>query len=252
MGAKYLSSNPVFHARTKHIEVDYHFVRERFPASHLPRPRPADPAPRSPAPFSRAPSPALPPPPPPHAHDARPSYRSVVGALQYLTLTRPNIAFPINKACQFLHAPTTVHWAAVKRILRYIKSCTNLGLKICKSSSMLVNGYSNADWAGCLDDKRSIGGFAIFLRIILFHGMPRNKRRYLGQALRLIKSPPAAKLWVDSMGAKYLSSNPVFHDRTKHIEVDYHFVRERVARKLLEIGLFLLVIKSWMASRRLL
>lgn len=95
-------------------------------------------------------------------HDAT-QYRSIVGALQYLTLTRPDIAFPVNKVCQFLHAPTTEHWSAVKRILRYLKSCTKLGLKICKSISMLVSAYSDADWAGCVDDRRSTGGFAVFL-----------------------------------------------------------------------------------------
>jgi hypothetical protein len=73
------------------------------------------------------------------------NYISVVGALQYLSLTRPDISFPVNKVCQFLYAPTTVHWAAVKRILRYLKQCTKLGLKISKSKSMLVSGYSDAD-----------------------------------------------------------------------------------------------------------
>ncbi|WVZ50557.1 hypothetical protein U9M48_001799 [Paspalum notatum var. saurae] len=90
-------------------------------------------------------------------------YRSIVGALQYLTLTRPDIAFSVNKVCQFLHAPTTVHWAAVKRILRYIKQSTKVGLKISKSKYMLVSAFSDADWAGSLDDRRSTGGFAIFL-----------------------------------------------------------------------------------------
>jgi hypothetical protein len=69
---------------------------------------------------------------------------SVVGALQYLTLTRPDISFAVNKVCQFLHASTMVHWAAVKRILRYLKSCTRVGLRIIKSRSLLVTGFSDA------------------------------------------------------------------------------------------------------------
>jgi histone deacetylase 1/2 len=90
-------------------------------------------------------------------------YRSLVGALQYLTLTRPDIAFAVNKVCWFLHAPTTSHWSAVKRILRYIRGTMNLGLKIALSKSMMISGFSDADWAGCIDDRRSTGGFAVYL-----------------------------------------------------------------------------------------
>ena len=90
------------------------------------------------------------------------TYRSVVGALQYLTLTRPDISFAVNKVCQYLHAPTTIHWAAVKRILRYLKHTMKIGLRICKTSSLLVSAFSDADWAGDLDDRRSTGGFAVF------------------------------------------------------------------------------------------
>nr|XP_020147974.1 uncharacterized mitochondrial protein AtMg00810-like [Aegilops tauschii subsp. strangulata] len=91
------------------------------------------------------------------------NYRSVVGALQYLTLTRPDISYSVNKACQYLHAPRTTHWTAVKRILRYLKFSEGLGLQITKSPSLLVTAYSDADWAGCADDRRSTGGFAVFL-----------------------------------------------------------------------------------------
>jgi histone deacetylase 1/2 len=79
-------------------------------------------------------------------------YRSVVGALQYLTLTRPDLSFSVNKVCQYLHAPTTVHWSAVKQFLRYVCGTLRLGLKVKKSSSMLVSAFSDADWAGCTDD----------------------------------------------------------------------------------------------------
>jgi hypothetical protein len=91
------------------------------------------------------------------------NYRSMVGGLQYLKLTRPDISFSVNKMCQFLQAPTTIHLTAVKRILRYVRGTADLGLQIIHSDSMLVSGFSDADWAGCVDDRRSTGGFAVFL-----------------------------------------------------------------------------------------
>jgi histone deacetylase 1/2 len=186
------------------------------------------------------------------------NYRSIVGGLQYLTLTRLDISFSVNKVCQFLHAPTDVHWSAVKRILRYVKSNTKIGLKISRSKSLVVSGFSDADWAGCLDDRRSTGGFAIFLGSNLVSWSARKQATVSRSSTEAeykavanataeimwiqillkeigIQAPRAGKLWCDNLGAKYLSSNPVFHARTKHIEVDYHFVRERVMRNLLQI-----------------
>jgi histone deacetylase 1/2 len=73
------------------------------------------------------------------------NYRSVVGALQYLTLIKPDISLAVNKVCQFLHAPTNVHWMAVKRILKYVRKDTKIGLKIIKCNSMLISGFSDSD-----------------------------------------------------------------------------------------------------------
>lgn len=80
-----------------------------------------------------------------------------------MILTQLDISFAINKVCQFLHAPTTVHWSTVKRILSYIHGTLNLGLKIGITKSMIVNAFSDTDSAGCVDDRRSTGGFAVYL-----------------------------------------------------------------------------------------
>jgi histone deacetylase 1/2 len=175
--------------------------------------------------------------------------RSVVGALQYLTLTRPDIAFSLNKVCQFLQTPTEVHWTAVKCILRYLKHTSSLGLHIQKSSSLLLSGFADTDWAGCPDDRRSIGGHVVFLggnlvawsswkqptvsrlsteveyksvanttaEFMWIQGLLRELGVFLGRA-------PC--LWCDNLGATYLLVNPIFHARTKHLKVDYHFIRE--------------------------
>jgi hypothetical protein len=90
------------------------------------------------------------------------NYRSLVGGLQYLILTRPDLSFSVNKVCQYLHALTMLHLTAAKRILRYVKGTIDLGLQITRSPSMLVSGFANTDWSGCIDDRRSTGGFAIF------------------------------------------------------------------------------------------
>jgi histone deacetylase 1/2 len=69
-------------------------------------------------------------------------YMSIVGALQYLTLTRPDIAFSVNKVCQFLHAPTTTHWTAAKRILRYVSGTVGLGF--IPSRDQVADGFTKA------------------------------------------------------------------------------------------------------------
>jgi histone deacetylase 1/2 len=89
-------------------------------------------------------------------------YKSIVGALQYLTLTRPDLAFAENKVCEYLHSPTTVHWTVVRRILRYVKGTNDVGLKITRSSSLILSGFSDADWVGDIDDRKSTCGLVIF------------------------------------------------------------------------------------------
>nr|KAJ0210511.1 hypothetical protein LSAT_V11C400165950 [Lactuca sativa] len=144
-------------------------------------------------------------------------YRQIVGALQYVTLSRPDIAYVVNKVRQFMHTPTENHRSTVKLILRYLKGTSTYGLRIHQNSGTSLhaytdstftnlNAFSDADWAGCPDDRRSTGGGG---------GTPT--------------------LWCDNLGAIYLSANPMFHARTKHVEVDFHFDREKVAQGNLSV-----------------
>jgi hypothetical protein len=160
--------------------------------------------------------------------------------------------------CQFLHSPTDVHLMAAKRILRYLKETKSMGLMLSKSRSKSLSAFSYADWAGSADDKRSTGGFVIFYgpnlvswsskkQSTVARSSTESEYKALANATAeliwiqsLLKElgvfqPRARILWCDNIGAVYLTANPVFHGRTKHVEVDFHFVRERVAEKALDV-----------------
>ncbi|KAI5348130.1 hypothetical protein L3X38_001017 [Prunus dulcis] len=97
-----------------------------------------------------------------HLSQANPDlYRSVVGALQYLTITRPDLSYAVNQVCQFMHSPTTMHWTAVKRILRYVKATYNHGL-LYKPGLSHLTAFFDADYAGNPDTRHSTGGFCIY------------------------------------------------------------------------------------------
>jgi hypothetical protein len=181
------------------------------------------------------------------------AYRHIVGALQYVTLTRPDIAYSVNQLCQHMHAPTSTHLIAAKRVLRYLKGSVDYGLQYHKGP-LAITTYCDSDWAGNPDDRRSTTGFGIYLGSNLIswsakkqHTVSRSSTEAEYRALSLataemfwlrmllkelqvfLPSPPVLKC--DNSGALALASNPVHHARTKHIEVDIHFVREKVTNR---------------------
>ncbi|KAJ0860826.1 putative RNA-directed DNA polymerase [Helianthus annuus] len=179
-------------------------------------------------------------------------YPSLVGALQYLTITQPDLSYAVNQASQFLQQPTTTHFQLVKRILRYVKGTLTHGLHFDRPPNITLLGFSDADWARCIDTRRSTYGYCIYLGGNLvswsekkqptvsqssceseYRAMANTAAEiiWLTNLLRELKALPPGRptLLCDNKSALFLTQNPISHKRAKHIDIDYHFVRELVA-----------------------
>ena len=172
-------------------------------------------------------------------------YRQLVGSLIYLTVTRPDISHAVGMVSKFMDAPRSVHYAAVLRILRYVKGTLYHGLHYSSRSSLELHAYSDADWAGDPTDRCSITGFCFLLGTSLVSWRSKKQdvvsrssteaeyRALVDTACELVwlcwlladidvPQPTATPLYCDNCSAIYIAHNDVFHERNKHIEIDCH------------------------------
>ncbi|GJZ52719.1 ribonuclease H-like domain-containing protein [Tanacetum coccineum] len=135
------------------------------------------------------------------------------GGLQYLTFTRPDLCYAVQQICLYMHDPREPHLVALKRILRYVQGTLDLGLHLYASFTTSLVGYTDGDWAGCPSTRRST-----------------SETAWLRNLLRELHSPLSTTtlVYCDNVSDVYMSANPVQHQRTKHIEIDIHFVRDMV------------------------
>lgn len=185
-------------------------------------------------------------------------YRSTIGSFQYLPMTRPDIALSVNKLAQFMQRPIATHLTTLKRLLRYLKGTIFHGLMLQTPTSSSLIAYSDADWAENKDDFTSTSAHLVYhgssliswksskQRAIARSSTEAEYRALANSTAELswaqslltelgVTTSTAPSLFCDNLSATYLTHNPVYHSRMKHISIDIHFVRDLVQQGKLKV-----------------
>ncbi|XP_021747771.1 uncharacterized protein LOC110713621 [Chenopodium quinoa] len=178
------------------------------------------------------------------------SHRQLAGALQYLTFTKPDLSYAVQQLCLFMHDPRDPHLHDLKRVLWYLKGTLDFGMHLSFTPASGVVSYFDVDRGGCSDSRRSTSGYCVFLGDNLISWSSKRQAtlskstaeaEYRGVANVIAETTwlrnlllelhcplrKATVVYCDNISAVYMSHNPVHHQRTKHVEMDIHFVREK-------------------------
>ncbi|GJY46679.1 ribonuclease H-like domain-containing protein [Tanacetum coccineum] len=178
-------------------------------------------------------------------------YQKLLGKLIYLTHTRPDISYVVHCLSQHMHAPLQSHLRIALRVIRYLKNSPGTGIQIFKDKNLKLSCFTDADWAKCLRTRKSVSGFCVFFGKSLVSWKSKKQttisRSSAEAEYRCMASATCEIMWLinllgdlcikrqlpvnlysDSSSAIQIAANPVFHERTKHFEVDVHFIREKV------------------------
>lgn len=185
-------------------------------------------------------------------------FRSIVGGLNYLTHTRPDLAYCVSVVSRFMHCPSKLHLGAAKRILRYVSGTLSYGLWYSSKADGILKGFTDSDWAGELDGRKSTSGYVFNIGSAAITWKSKKQevvalssaeaeyvaassaicealwlKRMLGDLK--MNQDGAVKIHCDSKSAIAMSKNPAFHGRTKHIDVKFHFIRSKVSAGEVEL-----------------
>ncbi|KNZ78120.1 Copia protein [Termitomyces sp. J132] len=190
-----------------------------------------------------------------HEKVARLPYRQLVGGLLWLAVsTRPDIQYAVQQLSQYLDCFTYTHWNTAVRTLQYLKGMKTLGISLGGSNPIQLVGFTDSDWANCLDTRRSVGGYAWTLGSGVVSWATQKQKTvaassceaeymaayeaaqeciWLRSLLGAIGHKPqeATTMLCDNNSVINLSEDPMLHQRVKHVDIKYHFLRERVASR---------------------
>jgi hypothetical protein len=185
-------------------------------------------------------------------------YRQLIGSLMYLVNTRPYLCFAVNSLSHFMVEPWRVHWVRAKYVLRYLKGTMDYGLNYDRGDGVILIGYTDSDWAGRVSDKKSILGCCFGLGSTVVSWFNQKQKsvalssaevEYMVASHAICEAIWLCKLLVGIFGVQIrptviycdnqscikLFENPIFHDRSKHIEIRYHFIWDYVQRGAIEL-----------------
>ncbi|GJV81409.1 ribonuclease H-like domain-containing protein, partial [Tanacetum coccineum] len=180
------------------------------------------------------------------------NYERLVGKLIYLTNTRPDIAYVVHCLSQYMHSPLNSYLDAALRVLRYLKGSPGSGIQINKTGNLKLRAYADSDWARCPATRKSVSGYCVFLGDSLVTWKSKKQstlsRSSAEAEYRSMASATCEVIWLsnllgdmgvknllpvvmycDNSSALQIAANPVFHEKSKHFEINVHLVREKVA-----------------------